>query len=100
MLDGYLCILPITCLQLYQEFQRGNFVFQISGRQKMHYDQAHEQSNKTIKSIKGQIDFVNRASDELQRRLEIARLKIAKYLEQFENKILKGINKNDTHPLP
>ena len=56
-----------------------NFVVQISGRQKIHYDQAHEQSNKTIKSIKGQIDFVNRASDELQRRLEIAGLKIAEY---------------------
>ena len=62
--------LPITCHQLYQEFERGNFVVQISGREfsRIDYDQAHEQSNKTIKTIKGPIDFVNRASDELQRR--------------------------------
>ena len=61
--------LPITCPQLYQEFERGNFVVQISSREfsRIHYDQAHKQSNKTIKSIKGPIDFVNRASDELQR---------------------------------
>ena len=61
--------LSITCPQLYQEFERGNFVVQISSREfsRIHYDQAHEQSNKTIKSIKGPIDFVNRASDELQR---------------------------------
>ena len=48
-------------------------------------------------SIKGPIDFVNRASDELQRRWEIAGRKIAEYLEQVENKILKGTNKNDTY---
>ena len=61
--------LPITSPQLYQEFERGNFVVQISSREfsRIHYDQAHKQSNKTIKSIKGPIDFVNRASDELQR---------------------------------
>ena len=58
---------PITCPQLYQEFERGNFVAEISGRQfaQIHYDQAHEQSNKTIKYIKGPIEFVNWASDEL-----------------------------------
>ena len=62
--------LPITCPQLYQEFKRGNFVVQISGREfsRTHYDQAHEQSNKTIKSINGPIDSVNHASDDSQRR--------------------------------
>ena len=40
---------------------------------------------------------MNHASDELQRRWEIAGPEIAKYLEQVESKILKGINKNDTH---
>ena len=56
--------LPTTCRQLYQ----GNFVVQISVRQfsQIHYDQVHEQSNKTIKSVKGSIYFVNRANDELQ----------------------------------
>ena len=59
--------LPITCPQLYQEIERGNFVVQISCRQfsQIHYDQAHKQSNKTIKFIKGPIDSVNYASDEL-----------------------------------
>ena len=47
---------------------------------RIHYDQAHKQSNKTIKSTKGPIDFVNRASDELQR-WEIAGPEIAEYLE-------------------
>ena len=76
--------LPITCRQLYQEFESGNFVLQISGREfsRIHYDQAHEQSNQTIKSIKGPIDFVNRASDKLQRRWEIAGPEIAEYLER------------------
>ena len=63
----------------------------------MNYDQAHEQSNKTIKSIKGPIDFVNHASDEIQKSLEIAGLEIAEYLDQVESKIFKGTNKNDTH---
>ena len=91
--------LPITCPQIYQEFQRGHFVVQISSREfsRIHYDQSHEQSNKTIKSMKGPIDFVNRASDELQRRWEIAGPEIAQYLEQVESKILKGTNKNDIH---
>ena len=91
--------LPITCPQLYQKFERGNFVVQISSREfsPIHYDQAHEQSNKTVKSIKGQINFVNRESDELQRRWEITGPEIAEYLEQIESKILKGTNKNDTH---
>ena len=42
--------LSITSPQLYQEFERGNFVVQVSGREfsRMHYDKAHEQSNKTI----------------------------------------------------
>ena len=71
--------LPITSPQLYQEFEKGNFVVQISSRElsRIHYDQTHEQSNKTIKSIEGPIDFVNRASDELQRRWEIAGPEIA-----------------------
>ena len=72
---------------------------QISGRQfsRTHYDQAHEQGNKTIKFIIGPTDFVNRVFDELQRRWEIVGPKIAEYLKQVESKILKGTNKIDTH---
>ena len=40
---------------------------------------------------------MNRASDEIQKRLEIAGLEIAEYLDQVESKIFKGTNKNDTH---
>ena len=91
--------LPITWSQLYHEIEGRNFVVQISSREfsQLHYDQAHKQSNNTIKSIKRPLDFVNHASDELQRRWEIAGPEIVKYLEQVESKILKGINKNDTH---
>ena len=91
--------LPITCPQLYQEYERGNFVVQISSREfsQIHYEQAHEQSNKTIKSNRGPSDFVNCACDKLQKRWEIAGPKIAKYLEQVESKILNSTNKNDTH---
>ena len=54
----------------------------ISGRQvsQIHYDQVHEQSNKTIENIKGPINFVNCANDEVQSRWEIAGPKIAEYL--------------------
>ena len=84
-----------------QEFERGNFVVQISSREFLwiHYDQAHKQSNKTIKSIKGPIDFVNRASNELQRRWKIAGPEIAKYLEQVKSKILKRYQQK-WNPLP
>ena len=53
--------LPIKCPQHDQEFERGNFVVQISGRHfsQIYYNQANKQSNKTITSIKGPIDFVN-----------------------------------------
>ena len=47
--------------------------------------------------MKGPIDFVNRVSDELQRRWKIAEPEITKYLEQVKSKILKGTNKNYTH---
>ena len=69
-----LLMLPVTCPQLDEQFEAGHFVVQVSGREfsRIHYDQAHEQSNKTIKSISGPINFVNRANDELQRRWEIA----------------------------
>ena len=52
--------LPITCTQLYQEFEMGNFVAQILGRQfsGIYFGQANEQSNNTIKFIIGPIDFV------------------------------------------
>ena len=62
----FACILPITCPEPYQEFQRGNVGVQISGRKfsRIHYGQAHEQSNATIKSMKGPIDLVFRASHE------------------------------------
>ena len=48
--------LPITCPQLYQEFERGNFVVYILSRElpRIHYYQAHEQSNRKIKSSKDQ----------------------------------------------
>ena len=74
--------LPFTCRQLYQKFERGNFVVQISDRQvsQIHYDQANEQSNKTIKYIKGSGDFGNWAGDELLSRWEIARPKISGFL--------------------
>ena len=51
--------LIITCSQLYQEFERESLVVQISGRQfsQIHHDQAHKQSNKTIKSVKGPVDL-------------------------------------------
>ena len=64
----FACILPIRCPKLYQEFQRGNVGVQISGREfsRIHYGQAHEQSNAKIKSMKGPIDFVNRASNEFR----------------------------------
>ena len=53
--------LLIKCPQHDQEFERGNFVVQISGRHfsQIYYNQANKQSNKTITSIKGPIDFVN-----------------------------------------
>ena len=56
--------LQITLPKLYQEFEGANFVIQILGSQlsRIHYDQAN---SKTIKYIKGPIDFVNCASDEL-----------------------------------
>ena len=59
--------LPITCPKLNQGFEGGNFVVQISGSQfsQIHYEQSN---NKAIKYIKGSIDFMNCASDELQRR--------------------------------
>ena len=68
---------------------------QISSREfsRIHYDQAHEQSNQTVKSTKGPVDFVKRGSDELQRTWEITGPKIAEYLEQVESKTLKGTNK-------
>ena len=51
--------LIITCSQLYQELERESLVVQISGRQfsQIHHDQAHKQSNKTIKSVKGPVDL-------------------------------------------
>ena len=69
--------------EFYQKFERGKFCCTDFNREfsRIHYDQAHEQSNKIIKSIKGPIDFVNRASDELQRRWESAGPEIAEYLE-------------------
>ena len=75
--------LPVTCPQHFPEFERGLFIVHILSREssRIHYDQVHEQSKKTIKSIKGPIDFVNLASDELQRKWVIAGLKIAEYLE-------------------
>ena len=76
---------PVTCPKLYDEFVSGTFVVQILGQEfsRIHHDQAHHQSNKTTKSISG---FVNRASNDLQRRWEIEGPEIAEYLEQVEQK--------------
>ena len=92
-------MLPITCPQLYEHFEAGHFVVQVSVREfsRIHYDQANEQSNKTIKSISGPINFVNRANGDLQRRWEIAGPEIAEYLGQIESKILKGTKSSDRH---
>ena len=91
--------LPITCPPFYQEFEGGDFVVQISGRQfsRFSYDQAHELRSKTMKSINGSIDFVNRVSDELQRTREIARPEFVKYEEQAESKMFRDTNQNYTY---
>ena len=73
-------------------FVAGNFAAQITGRQfsRIHFDQAHEQSNKTIKSISGPIHFVNRSDENLPRRWEIA-----DFLDHVECE-LKGSNSSET----
>ena len=86
--------MKITCPDLYIEFSTGNFVGQISNREfsRIHYDQAHEQCNKEIKSISGPINFVNRSDESLQRRWEIAGPEIAEYLQYVEENIFKSEN--------
>ena len=93
-----LLILSVTCPKLYEEFVAGNFAAQITGRQfsRIHFDQAHGQSNKTIKSISGLIHFVNRSDENLQRRWEIAGSEIADFLDHVECE-LKGSNSTETH---
>ena len=75
------------------EFEGGNIVVQISGSQfsRIHYDQPN---NKTIKYIKGPIDFVICASYELQSRCQTLNCRIFKASRE---KILKGTKQNDTH---
>ena len=87
-----LLTLKITCPDLYKEFSTGNFVVQISNREfsRIHYNQAHEQCNKVIKSISGPINFVNRSDESLQRRWEIAGPEIALYLQYIEENIFKS----------
>ena len=85
-----LLTMPITCPVIHgQIFSQGHFAVQISNREfsKIHYDQAHEQANKVIKSIRGPISFVNRAKDDLQRRWEVAGPEIVEYLENVEKKL-------------
>ena len=91
--------LPITCPPFYQEFEGGDFVVQISGRQfsRFYYDQAHELRSKTMNSINGPIDFMNRVSDELQRTRQIARPEFVKYEEQAESKMFRDPNQNYTY---
>ena len=62
-----LLTLSVTCPKLYGEFVAGNFAAQITGRQfsRIHFNQAHEQNNKTIKSISGPIHFVDRSDENL-----------------------------------
>ena len=94
-----LLTLPVTCPELYQEFFDGNFVAQITNKSfsKIHFDQAHEQSNKTIKSISGPINFVNRADENLQRRWEIAGPEIADFLENIENDMRDSTSSDANH---
>ena len=93
-----LLTLSVTCPTLYEEFVAGNFTAQITGRQfsRIYFDQAHEQSNKTIKSISGPIHFVNRSDENRQRRWEIAGPEIADFLHHVECE-LKGSNPTETH---
>ena len=55
-----LLTVAVTCPEIYKEFSEGKFGVQISNREfsRIHYDHAHEQANKIIKSIKGSVDFV------------------------------------------
>ena len=94
-----LLTLPVTCPQVYQEFIEGKCVVQISNKEssRIHYDHAHEQSNKTIKSISGPINFENRADDDLQRRREVAGPEVAEYIEYVEQKIIKDTKPEETN---
>ena len=94
-----LLTLPVTCPQVYQEFIEGKRVVQISNKElsRIHYDHAHEQTNKTIKSISRPINFVNRADDDLQRRWEVAGPEVAEYIEYVEQKILKDTKPEETN---
>ena len=49
-------------------------------------------NSKTIKYMKGPIDLIICASDELQSRCEITGPKITEYLRQVKRKILKVTN--------
>ena len=81
-----LLTVAVACPEIFKEFSEGKFGVQISNREfsRIHYDHAHEQANKIIKSIKGPVDFVNRDNDNLQRRWEIAGPEVAEYLENAE----------------
>ena len=94
-----LVMLPTTCPYQYNEFKKGKFAVQISHRKfsKIHYDHAHEQSNKTIKSSSGTIDLVNRVNEEVQRRWEIAGPEISEYLENVEEYLHPSKNAQENH---
>ena len=62
---------------------------------KIHYDHAHEQSNKT-KSSSGTIDLVNRVDEEVQR-WEIAGPGVSKYLENVEEHLHSSKNAPEDH---
>ena len=90
--------LPITCPEHNQEFERGNFVVQISSIESFQEFIMTKLTNKATRQFHQRaINILNHESNELQRRWEIAIPKIAKYLEQVESKILKVSNKNDTY---
>ena len=67
--------------QLYPEFEKENFVAQVSGRQfsRIHYDQAHKNGAKQLSLSKFQSISCKRWVTE--RKWKIAGPKIAKYLE-------------------
>ena len=92
-------MLPTTCPNLYNEFNKDKFSVQIGDSKfsKIHYDHAYEQSNKTVKSSNGTIDLVNRVDEEVHRRWEIAGPEVSEYLENVEEHLHPSKNAPENH---
>ena len=88
-----------TCPGLHNEFEAGNFTLSMSGRNfsNIHPDQAHEQSNKMIKSIRGPINFVNKVDEQTQRKWEIVGPEIIQYLNGIEEQIYPQSSTSTKH---